>query len=180
MTRLRHYIIAIILTLAGFAIVGAQQRHTLIDNNKSIQGTSATNETTENDGSIAQEAKRTIERVEDVEIKSPAGTSPRLPYQLLVTYSDSTQAYRQVRWSNAALATEQELSNYPAGKSYIVEGFITGDESTPNGFPVRANVIVSTDPYIVPSAPICEPLPLDNVCITGDNRLTSNRDLAIR
>ena len=80
----------------------------------------------------AQATERTISSVESVSVSTPVGTVPRLPYQLLVTYSDGTQAYRQVRWSNAALATEQEQANYTAGKTYTIEGYITGDDTTPN------------------------------------------------
>lgn len=132
----------------------------------------------------AQDAQRTITKVEPVSVSCPVGTAPRLPYQLLVTYSDGTQAYRQVRWSNAALATEQEQADaarYPAGKSYTVEGYVTGDNTTPNGYPITAKVRVSPEAYKVPSnVPVAEPIPLDKVRLTGDNRLTSNRDLAIR
>lgn len=74
---------------------------------------------------VAADTRRSITQVEPVSVSCPVGTAPRLPYQLLVTYSDGTQAYRQVRWSNAALATEQEQADaarYPAGKSYTVEG----------------------------------------------------------
>lgn len=134
--------------------------------------------------SWAQEKERNITQVEPVSVNCPVGTAPRLPYQLLVTYSDGTQAYRQVRWTNAALATEQEQSDatrYPAGKSYTVEGFVTGDESTPNGYPITAQVTVSQEQYATPEhKPAAEPIPLDKVRLTGDNRLTSNRDLAIR
>lgn len=129
----------------------------------------------------AQDASRKITEVETVVVKSPAGTVPRLPYQLLVTYSDGTQAYRQVKWTNSALATEQEQAAYPAGKEYTIEGYITGDETTPNGYPIIANVKVEAGQYTVPAhTPVAEPIPLDKVHITGDNRLTSNRDLAIR
>ena len=132
----------------------------------------------------AQPAARTIVRTERPLVTCPAGTAPRLPYQLLVTYSDSTQAYRQVRWSNASLATEQEqadASRYPAGTAYVVEGHITGDYTTPEGYPVTARVSVSDKPYATPSStPVAQPLPLNKVRLTGDNRLTSNRDLAIR
>lgn len=129
----------------------------------------------------AQEATRHIINVEPTEINSPEGTVPRLPYQLLVTYSDSTQAYRQVRWSNASLATEQEQASYPTGKQYIIEGHITGDETTPYGYPVNAHIQVISASYTIPDhKPVAEPIPLDKVHLTGDNRLTSNRDLAIR
>ena len=128
----------------------------------------------------AQATERTISSVETISVSTPVGTVPRLPYQLLVTYSNGTQAYRQVRWSNAALATEQEQANYSVGKTYTVEGYITGDDTTPNGYPIAAEVSVSADAYAVPSKPVAEPTPLDKVHLIGDNRLTSNRELAIR
>ena len=130
---------------------------------------------------VAQETTRDIIYVETTEVSSPEGTVPRLPYQMLVTYSDSVQAYRQVRWSNAALATEQEQATYPVGKRYTIEGYITGDETTPYGYPVIAHIQVVSEPYATPfHKPVAEPIPLDKVRLTGDNRLTSNRDLAIR
>lgn len=130
---------------------------------------------------VAQETTRDIIYVETTEVSSPEGTVPRLPYQMLVTYSDSVQAYRQVRWSNAALATEQEQATYPIGKRYTIEGYITGDETTPYGYPVIAHIQVVSEPYATPfHKPVAEPIPLDKVRLTGDNRLTSNRDLAIR
>ncbi len=132
----------------------------------------------------AQTEERTIVHIEQVEVHSPVGTAPRLPYQLLVTYSDSTQAYRQVRWSNAALTTEQEQSDavhYPTGTTYTIEGHITGDATTSNGYPVTAHISVIAAPYATPSyRPVAEPIPLNKVRLTGNNRLTSNRDLAIR
>ena len=132
----------------------------------------------------AQRVERTIEHAEHIDITCPIGTAPRLPYQVLVTYSDSTQAYRQVRWDNAALATEQEMadaSRFPAGTRYTVGGYITGDNTTPEGFPITADVVVSDKAYDVPNPhPVAEPIPLSRVRLTGKNRLTSNRDLAIR
>ena len=132
----------------------------------------------------AQQTERVIKHVESISVTCPIGTAPRLPYQVLVTYSDSTQAYRQVRWDNAALATEQEMadaSRFPAGTRYTVGGYITGDNTTPEGFPITADVVVSDKAYDVPSHhPVAEPIPLSRVRLTGKNRLTSNRDLAIR
>ncbi len=132
----------------------------------------------------AQSAERTIIHAASPHIACPVGNVPRLPYQLLVTYSDSTQAYRQVRWGNAPLATEQEqadASRYPVGTSYTIEGYIIGDNTTSEGYPVTARVSVTDKPYSTPSStPVAQPLPLDKVRLTGDNRLTSNRDLAIR
>ena len=132
----------------------------------------------------AQQTERVIKHVESISVTCPIGTAPRLPYQVLVTYSDSTQAYRQVRWDNAALATEQEMadaSRFPAGTRYTVGGYITGDNTTPEGFPITADVVVSDKAYDVPNHhPVAEPIPLSRVRLTGKNRLTSNRDLAIR
>jgi len=89
-----------------------------------------------------------------------------------------------VRWENSTLATEQALANnnqYPAGKEYLIDGAIIGDNTTPNGYPIQAAIIVTDSQYEVPSKkPVAEPLPLDQVTVEGNNRLTSNRDLAIR
>ena len=85
----------------------------------------------------AEKGAKSIKSVEKVTVESPEGTVPRLPYQLWVTYNDGTGAYRQVRWSNAALAVEKEQSDpslYPAGKKYTIEGHITGGiGATSNG-----------------------------------------------
>ena len=128
-------------------------------------------------------AAKGIKNVEKVVVQSPEGTVPRLPYQLWVTYNDGTGAYRQVRWSNAALAVEKEQSDpalYPAGKKYTIEGHITGDNTTPKGYPVTAKITVVKGEYEVPGNVLkAEPLPLDKVVINGDNRLTSNRDMLI-
>jgi len=126
---------------------------------------------------------RAITKVEPVYVNCPVGTVPRLPYQVWVTYSDGKSEYRQIRWSNAALSHEQDQANpviNPAGSEYIVQGFITGDNTTTNGYPVLANVKVVAEPYAIPShIPVAETVPLDKVVINGHNRLTSNRDRAI-
>ena len=135
--------------------------------------------------SIAAQAQeyKSIQAVEAVEVQCPAGTAPRLPYQLWVTYADGTAEYRQVRWSNAAPATEQaeaDATQNPVGSSYVVRGYITGDNTTTQGFPVMAQVKVVAGSYATPSAkPVAEPLPLNKVHINGENRLTQNRDLDI-
>lgn len=123
---------------------------------------------------------KTIKATEAVRIESPAGTVPRLPYQLWVTYSDGTKEYRQVRWQTAAPAVEQELMNYEVGKSYDVQGYIIGDNTTTLGLPLKAHVKVVGGSYATPSASaIAQPLPLNKVTINGTNRLTHNRDLDI-
>ena len=89
---------------------------------------------------VAAEAARKIVNVETINVEAPEGTVPRLPFQVWVTYSDGTAAYRQTKWSNAALAAEQELAKYPVGKKYQLEGFITGDNTTANCFTIVANI----------------------------------------
>lgn len=127
---------------------------------------------------------RTIVQVESVKVESPVGHAPRLPYQVWVTYSDGTGEYRQVRWQNASQVTEQAEANpaiNPVGATYKVKGFILGDNATPNGYPLRAEVTVTDGAWVVPSnVPVAETLPLDMVSVDGDNRLTWNRDLDIR
>ena len=134
-------------------------------------------------GTAEKGAAKSIKSVEKVSVDAPVGTVPRLPYQLWVTYNDGTGSYRQVRWSNAALAVEKEQSDpalYPVGKKYTIEGHITGDNTTPKGYPVTAKVRVVADQYEVPGNVFkAQPLPLDKVVINGDNRLTSNRDMLI-
>ena len=126
---------------------------------------------------------RSIVSVEEQKVEVPVGNAPRLPYQLWVTYADGKGEYRQVRWMNSSEATEQAEANpaiNPVGTIYKVRGFIIGDNTTPNGYPVWAEVKVVEGGYKVPSnVPVAETLPLDAVSIDGENRLTWNRDLDI-
>ena len=123
---------------------------------------------------------RSITAVKRVSVDAPAGTVPRLPYRLWVTYSDGSKEYRQVRWQNAAPAVEQEQTGRQPGERYSVTGYILGDNTTTLGLPVEAHVNVVSGNYATPSnVPLAEPLPLDKVTIDGDNRLTHNRDLDI-
>ena len=126
---------------------------------------------------------RSIVSVEEQKIEAPVGNAPRLPYQLWVKYSDGKGEYRQVKWMNASEATEQAEANpaiNPVGTTYKVRGFIIGDNTTPNGYPVWAEVKVVEGRYNVPSnIPVAETLPLSDVSIDGENRLTWNRDLDI-
>ena len=127
---------------------------------------------------------RAIKTVEAVSVETPVGTVPRLPYQLWVTYSDGYKEWRQVRWTNSLLSTEQQEANaelYPVGKEYTVKGFIVGDNTTDNGYPVEAHVRVVATPWAVPANRFkATPLPLNQVWLTGENRLTNNRDLDIQ
>ena len=126
---------------------------------------------------------RSVARVEAVSVEVPVGNAPRLPYQLWVTYTDGKGEYRQVKWLNASEATEQAEANpaiNPIGNKYKVRGMIIGDNSTPSGYPVTAEIKVVAAAWEVPSnVPVAEPLPLDQVSVDGDNRLTWNRDLDI-
>ena len=127
---------------------------------------------------------RSIKSVEGVSVAVPVGNVPRLPYRLWVSYTDGKGEYRQVKWLNSSEATEKAEANpdiNPVGTVYRVRGVIIGDNTTPNGYPVSAEVTVVADgAYAVPSnIPVAEPLPLDQVSIDGSNRLTWNRDLDI-
>ena len=126
---------------------------------------------------------RSIVSVKDVKVEVQVGNAPQLPYQLWVTYADGKGEYRQVRWQNSSLDVEQEqadASRHPAGSSYEVRGFIVGDNTTSNGYPVKARVSVVQQAQPLPSQqPVAQPLPLGKVQLTGENRLTHNRDLDI-
>ena len=89
--------------------------------------------------------RRDVVNVEKVNVEVAVGNAPRLPYQLWVTYGDGSGEYRQVKWLNASEATERAEANptiNPVGTEYKVRGFIIGDNSTPNGYPVSAAVKV--------------------------------------
>jgi len=125
-----------------------------------------------------------ISRTEDCRLSVVEGTVPQLPYHLWTDYADGYGEYRQVKWMNASLDTEQNLadpSQHPAGSHYEVRGFIVGDNTTVNGFPVTAYVDVMATVATSQAfpKPIARPLPLGKVHLTGQNRLTHNRDLDI-
>ena len=122
-----------------------------------------------------------IVSVPDIHVEATVGCAPQLPWQLWVEYANHTGEYRQVRWTNAALETEQEEAALPVGSTYEVRGFIIGDNTTAHGYPVTAHVSVVDHQSSLPARkPVCEPLPLNKVTLDGDNRLTHNRDLDIR
>ena len=126
---------------------------------------------------------RTISKVTAVAVDCPEGTAPRLPNLVWVTYSDGYSEYRQVRWANAPLADEQaeaDAQKHPAGSQYEVGGFVIGDESTDNGYPVKAQIKVVAGGYQTPEKEVAHTFSLADVSIDGDNRLTHNRDEAIR
>ena len=126
-------------------------------------------------------SSRYITKVATVSVTTPVGNVPQLPYQLWVIYSDDSGEYRQVRWMNASETTEQAEANpaiNPVGTIYKVRGFILGDNTTSNGYPITAEVRV-VDTIQNSPIPVAEPLPLNQVSIDGNNRLTHNRDLDI-
>lgn len=126
---------------------------------------------------------RTISKVEAISVDCPVGTTPRLPNLVWVTYSDGYSEYRQVRWANAPLADEQaeaDAHKHPAGSQYEIGGFVIGDETTDNGYPVKAQIKVVAEGYQTPGKEVAHTFSLADVSIDGDNRLTHNRDEAIR
>lgn len=126
---------------------------------------------------------RTISKVEAISVDCPVGTVPRLPYLVWVTYSDGYSEYRQVRWANSPLADEQaeaDAQKHPAGSQYEIGGFVIGDETTDNGYPVKAQVKVVAEGYQTPEKEVAHTFSLADVSIDGDNRLTHNRDEALR
>ena len=127
---------------------------------------------------------RTIIKVESINVETPVGTVPRLPWQVWVTYSDGSHEWRQTKWTNSLLTTEQQEANpklNPAGKTYTVNGFIIGDNTTDNGYPITAHVSITNQEWKVPNQrPIVQPLPLKDVYIKKNNRLSHNRDLDIK
>ena len=122
---------------------------------------------------------RIIQEVPDISVRTPQGTVPRLPWQIQVTYADGTREWRQVKWTNSLRETEEEEAALPAGSTYVVKGYIIGDNTTENGYPLEAAVEVVEGAWETPSL-VAQPLPLGDVKLIGNNRLTGNRDLDIR
>lgn len=132
---------------------------------------------------MAATVYRTISKVEAISVDCPVGTVPRLPNLVWVTYSDGYSEYRQVRWANSPLADEQaeaDAQKHPAGSQYEIGGFVIGDETTDNGYPVKAQIKVVAEGYQTPEKEVAHTFSLADVSIDGDNRLTHNRDEAIR
>ena len=126
---------------------------------------------------------RTISKVEAISVDCPVGITPRLPNLVWVTYSDGYSEYRQVRWANAPLADEQaeaDAQKHPAGSQYEIGGFVIGDETTDNGYPVKAQIKVVAEGYQTPEKEVAHTFSLADVSIDGDNRLTHNRDETLR
>lgn len=127
-------------------------------------------------------AARHIVSVPEIAAECPAGEMPRLPYLVNVKYDDGTQEYRQTRWRVDNATVEKELTDtllYPAGSEYVITGFVVGDRSSLDGYPLQASVSVTADRPTTPTVK-AHTFPLDRVQLLGDNRLTRNRDLALR
>lgn len=132
---------------------------------------------------IAATVYRTISKVDAISVDCPVGTAPRLPNLVWVTYSDGYSEYRQVRWANFPLADEQaeaDAQKHPAGSQFEIGGFVIGDETTDNGYPVKAQIKVVAGGYQTPEKEVAHTFSLADVSIDGDNRLTHNRDEALR
>ena len=125
-------------------------------------------------------AQREIVSVQPVAVDCAVGQVPALPWQVWVTYADGGGEWRQVRWANSAPqaeADEADAALHPVGSSYEVAGYVTGDNATGQGWPLVAQVTVVESERSAPAPlPVAEPLPLGDVQLTGDNRLTWNRD----
>lgn len=128
----------------------------------------------------AEAKQRYIKKVETVSVETTVGTCPRLPYLVQVTYSDGKREWRQTRWTNSMLSEEQQQADYPLGKKYSVTGYIVGDNTTDNGYPITANVTVVEKTWDAPKDIKAQPLPLADVTLEGQNRLTHNRDLDVQ
>ena len=128
-----------------------------------------------------KKAAKTIREVAAVRVEASVGNAPLLPYQVWVTYADGTSAWRQVKWTNSLRETEEEEAALPAGSTYTVRGYVLGDNTTENGYPLDAQVTVVAKEAPVPAqTPVARPLPLGSVRLIGDNRLTGNRDLDVK
>ena len=125
-----------------------------------------------------------IRRVQPVRVECAEGSAPSLPCNVWVTYSNGRGEWRQALWTNTLRSTEEaeaDASQYSEGKNYTVQGYILGDNTTELGYPIEAQVtVVSANSQNVPDKkPVAHPLPLTDVQLMGDNRLTQNRDLDI-
>lgn len=127
---------------------------------------------------------RVIKAVAEVKVETPEGTVPQLPWQVWVTYTDGYGEWRQVRWSNSSETEEAQQADKvknPVGTSYTVQGYILGDNTTKQGYPILAKVQVTSSQWQAPSSnPVAEPFPLNRVQLTGNTLLSQNRDLDIQ
>ena len=121
---------------------------------------------------------RTIASVGEIAVEAPAGSAPMLPWQVWVEYSNGAGEWRQAKWTNTLRETEEDEAALPAGSTYTVQGYILGDNSGENGYPLEAKVTVVEGPSEAP-VKVAWPLPPADVTLIGQNRLTSNRNMDI-
>ena len=84
---------------------------------------------------------------------------------------------------NAPLTSEEDEADarrHPAGVSYRLKGYVVGDNTTDNGYPVEATVMVVGETLPTPAHEKAVTFPLSAVTINGDNRLSHNRDEALK
>ena len=112
---------------------------------------------------------RTIASVPEITVQAPQGTAPVLPWQVWVNYADGTGEWRQVKWTNTLRETEEEEAGLPAGETYTVKGYVIGDNSAENGYPLEAQVTVVAEKPKAPNI-AAQPLPLGDVRLIGNNR----------
>ena len=123
----------------------------------------------------------TIRRVSPINVDVVVGNAPVLPWQVWVTYSNGRGEWRQTRWENTLRSEEEAEAARPVGDTYTIGGYLVGDNTTAEGYPIEAHIrVVGQDSAQPAPLPVARPLPLSDVQLIGDNRLTQNRDLDIR
>ena len=133
---------------------------------------------------VSRSKSRTIAKVDPIQVETPVGTAPRLPWQVWVTYSDGSHEWRQTKWMNFQISEEKQEADpalNPVGKTYMVNGFIIGDNTTDEGYPIKAKVMVTAKEWASPAPkPIARTLSLKEVKLQGTNRLTHNQSADIQ
>ena len=133
---------------------------------------------------VSRSKSRTIAKVDPIQVETPVGTAPRLPWQVWVTYSDGSHEWRQTKWMNFQISEEKQEADpalNPVGKTYMVNGFIIGDNTTDEGYPIKAKVMVTAKEWASPAPkPIARTLSLKEVKLQGTNRLTHNQSSDIQ
>ena len=133
---------------------------------------------------VSRSKSRTIAKVDPIQVETPVGTAPRLPWQVWVTYSDGSHEWRQTKWMNFQISEEKQEADpalNPVGKTYMVNGFIIGDNTTDEGYPIKTKVMVTAKEWASPAPkPIARTLSLKEVKLQGTNRLTHNQSADIQ
>lgn len=122
---------------------------------------------------IAKPKQRKIKHTEEIKIEVQQGQVPLLPFSVFVTYSDGSQEWRQTRWDPYQRADEEMLTKKAIGERYTLKGYILGSNASNLGNPIEAKISVVAE-STMPTKPVANPLPVSQVMLTGNNRLTSN------